>query len=201
MNVFDVHVNRTPRRRDRGPARLPRRQVPQRLVRQGLDENERQSFKPDARAAARSGWSRSPVSVARRIVAFVEGAVLAAGQRVGLIRFGSRCDVYLPEGVEPLVLVGQRTLPARPCSPICSATNPSARDAPADDAAPPVGARFGSRPCRCSTWCPTCSPSWACAPACSIRYAVDGRWELAVSLIGAAVVLDGLDGAPRACST
>ena len=49
--------------------------------------------------------------VARRIIGFVdEGATLSPGQRVGLIRFGSRCDVYLPQGVEPLVLVGQRTL-------------------------------------------------------------------------------------------
>ena len=49
--------------------------------------------------------------VARRIIAFVEeGASVAAGQRVGLIRFGSRCDVYLPEGVVPLVLIGQRAI-------------------------------------------------------------------------------------------
>ena len=49
--------------------------------------------------------------VARRIVPFKEsGDVLAAGERIGLIRFGSRCDVYLPEGTAPLVLVGQRTV-------------------------------------------------------------------------------------------
>ena len=35
---------------------------------------------------------------------------MAAGQRVGLIRFGSRCDVYLPDGVVPLVAVGQRAI-------------------------------------------------------------------------------------------
>ena len=38
------------------------------------------------------------------------GDMLAAGQRVGLIRFGSRVDVYLPAGTEPQVLVGQRTI-------------------------------------------------------------------------------------------
>jgi phosphatidylserine decarboxylase len=38
------------------------------------------------------------------------GDVLAAGERIGLIRFGSRCDIYLPEGTAPLVLVGQRTI-------------------------------------------------------------------------------------------
>jgi phosphatidylserine decarboxylase len=36
--------------------------------------------------------------------------VVHAGQRVGLIRFGSRCDVYLPDGMAPQVLVGQRAI-------------------------------------------------------------------------------------------
>ena len=49
--------------------------------------------------------------VARRIVPFKEsGDAVLAGERVGLIRFGSRCDVYLPEGTAPLVIVGQRTV-------------------------------------------------------------------------------------------
>ena len=47
--------------------------------------------------------------MARRIVPFVKpGDMIAAGQRIGLIRFGSRVDVYLPAGVEPKVLMGQR---------------------------------------------------------------------------------------------
>ncbi|MEP6064174.1 MAG: phosphatidylserine decarboxylase, partial [Marinomonas sp.] len=46
--------------------------------------------------------------VARRIVCFVStGNTLAAGGRFGLIRFGSRLDIYLPEGIAPLVTVGQ----------------------------------------------------------------------------------------------
>jgi phosphatidylserine decarboxylase len=46
--------------------------------------------------------------VARRILPFVtEGQSLVAGQRFGLIRFGSRLDVYLPDGVAPLVGLGQ----------------------------------------------------------------------------------------------
>ena len=49
--------------------------------------------------------------VARRIVKFVEeGDSLQAGQRFGLIRFGSRVDVYLPKAVAPLVCVGQRAI-------------------------------------------------------------------------------------------
>lgn len=49
-------------------------------------------------------------TVARRIVPYLEpGAEVEAGERIGLIRFGSRVDVYLPPGVEPAVTVGQRT--------------------------------------------------------------------------------------------
>ena len=49
--------------------------------------------------------------VARRILAFVrEGDDVEAGQRIGLIRFGSRVDVYLPAGTSPKVLLGQRAI-------------------------------------------------------------------------------------------
>jgi phosphatidylserine decarboxylase len=49
-------------------------------------------------------------AVARRIVPYVEqGAKVEQGERIGLIRFGSRVDVYLPRGVEPAVEVGQAT--------------------------------------------------------------------------------------------
>jgi phosphatidylserine decarboxylase len=49
--------------------------------------------------------------VARRIVSFVrEGQVLEAGERFGLIRFGSRLDIYLPEGSKALVAVGQTAI-------------------------------------------------------------------------------------------
>ena len=49
--------------------------------------------------------------VARRIVCFVEeGAKLSSGDRFGLIRFGSRLDIYLPTGVGPAVCLGQKTV-------------------------------------------------------------------------------------------
>jgi phosphatidylserine decarboxylase len=49
--------------------------------------------------------------VARRIVPFIKvGDIVAAGQRVGLIRFGSRVDVYLPQGTESKVLLGQKVI-------------------------------------------------------------------------------------------
>lgn len=111
MNVFDVHVNRTP--------------VPGRVVERShhsgkflnasfdkaSDENERLSWLIETPRGERIGLVQIAGLVARRIVPFVEpGARLDAGDRVGLIRFGSRCDVYLPHGTTPLVLPGQRTL-------------------------------------------------------------------------------------------
>jgi phosphatidylserine decarboxylase len=49
-------------------------------------------------------------TVARRIVPYLEAGVsVEQGEKLGLIRFGSRFDIYLPEGVEPAVVVGQKT--------------------------------------------------------------------------------------------
>ena len=51
--------------------------------------------------------------VARRIVCFVRsGQSIGAGERFGMIRFGSRLDVYLPEGTPPLVAIGQTSIAA-----------------------------------------------------------------------------------------
>ena len=59
----------------------------------------------------RIGFTQIAGLVARRIVPFVKpGDIVAAGQRVGLIRFGSRVDVYLPDGIEPQVALGQRSI-------------------------------------------------------------------------------------------
>ena len=57
------------------------------------------------------GFTQIAGLVARRILSFVrEGDSVEAGQRVGLIRFGSRVDVYLPSGTGPRVLLGQRAI-------------------------------------------------------------------------------------------
>lgn len=109
MNVFDVHVNRTP-----VIGRVLRRayhagKFLNASFDKASDENERQSFRIATTDGREIGLVQIAGLVARRIVPFVgEGAQLAAGERVGLIRFGSRCDVYLPHGIEPAVLVGQR---------------------------------------------------------------------------------------------
>ncbi len=111
MNVFDVHVNRTP-----VPGRvLARAYHPGKFLNASLDkaseENERQSFRIATADGSEVGIVQIAGLVARRILGFVDtGAELAPGQRIGLIRFGSRCDVYLPQGVQPVVLEGQRTI-------------------------------------------------------------------------------------------
>jgi phosphatidylserine decarboxylase len=57
------------------------------------------------------GFTQIAGLVARRIVPFVKpGDMIAAGQRVGLIRFGSRVDVYLPADTDPLVVQGQKVV-------------------------------------------------------------------------------------------
>ncbi len=57
------------------------------------------------------GFTQIAGLVARRIVPFIKpGDTLAVGQRVGLIRFGSRVDVYLPSGTDAKVLLGQRVI-------------------------------------------------------------------------------------------
>ena len=65
----------------------------------------------EAGLCTRVGFTQIAGLVARRIVPFVkEGDLVAVGQRVGLIRFGSRVDVYLPAGAAPKVALGQRSI-------------------------------------------------------------------------------------------
>jgi phosphatidylserine decarboxylase len=108
ISVFDVHINRTP------VGGTVRRVVyiPGRFVSAELDkaseENERQHLLVERTDGLKIGFTQIAGLVARRIVAFVKpGDILAKGQRVGLIRFGSRVDVYLPTGTDPAVMVGQ----------------------------------------------------------------------------------------------
>ena len=111
MSVFDVHINRTP------VAGQVRRVVyiPGKFLNADLDkaseDNERQHFLVEGDDGTRIGFTQIAGLVARRIVPWVKpGDYVATGQRVGLIRFGSRVDVFLPSGTAPRVLLGQRTV-------------------------------------------------------------------------------------------
>ncbi len=111
MNVFDVHVNRSP-----VDARIAHiAYVPGKFLSADLDkaseDNERQALTLELDDGRRLGVVQIAGLVARRIVKFVnDGDMLKAGERFGLIRFGSRVDVYLPAGVSALVVVGQRAV-------------------------------------------------------------------------------------------
>lgn len=109
MSVFDVHINRTP------IAGSVKRVVyiPGKFLNADLDkaseENERQHFLVERSDGVRIGFTQIAGLVARRILTFVkEGDSVGTGQRVGLIRFGSRVDVYLPEGTGSQIVKGQR---------------------------------------------------------------------------------------------
>jgi phosphatidylserine decarboxylase len=111
MSVFDCHVNRSPvgGRIDKIAYR------PGKFVNADLDkaseDNERNCFTIVLPSGVRIGVVQIAGLIARRIVTFVPvGAGVVAGERIGMIRFGSRLDVYLPEGVRPQVAEGQLAL-------------------------------------------------------------------------------------------
>jgi phosphatidylserine decarboxylase len=111
MNVFDVHVNRAP-----VTGRIVRiAYVAGKFINAEMDkaseDNERQAFTIAMADGEKIGVVQIAGLVARRIIRFVgDGDSVMAGQRIGLIRFGSRVDVYLPAGQDSLVAVGQRAV-------------------------------------------------------------------------------------------
>ena len=111
MNVFDVHINRSP-----VDARIAHiAYVPGKFLNAELDkaseDNERQAMTLELEDGRKIGVVQIAGLVARRIVKFVDdGDMLKAGERFGLIRFGSRVDVYLPKGVSVFAVLGQRAI-------------------------------------------------------------------------------------------
>jgi phosphatidylserine decarboxylase len=110
MSVFDCHVNRSPvtGRIERMVYRAGK------FLNADLDkaseDNERNAFVINT-GRVRIAVVQIAGLIARRIVPFAaEGQIISAGDRIGMIRFGSRVDVYLPEGVKPLVAEGQSAL-------------------------------------------------------------------------------------------
>jgi phosphatidylserine decarboxylase len=110
MSVFDCHVNRAP-----VAGRIAKIVYkPGLFLNADLDkaseDNERNSFVIDA-GTGTFGVVQIAGLVARRIVCFSSvGQVLQAGERIGLIRFGSRVDVYLPAGWRALVGLGSKSI-------------------------------------------------------------------------------------------
>jgi phosphatidylserine decarboxylase len=111
MSVFDVHINRSP---IAGTIRKIA-YIPGKFLNADLDkaseDNERQHFLVERDDGASIAFTQIAGLVARRIMSFVkEGDRVGAGERIGLIRFGSRVDVFLPAGTGSQVLLGQRTI-------------------------------------------------------------------------------------------
>lgn len=111
MNVFNVHVNRVP-----ASGKITRTcYIAGKFFNASLDKasefNERQLVAMKTDDGHTIGFVQIAGLVARRIICGLkEGDEVEAGERFGLIRFGSRLDVYLDDGLEPLVAEGQTTI-------------------------------------------------------------------------------------------
>jgi phosphatidylserine decarboxylase len=111
MSVFDCHVNRAPI----AGAIIKEEYTPGKFINATLDkaseDNERQALVIRTQGGKDFAVVQIAGLVARRIRCDVrEGQHVLTGQRFGMIRFGSRLDVYLPKGVSPLVIVGQKAV-------------------------------------------------------------------------------------------
>jgi phosphatidylserine decarboxylase len=111
LNVFDVHVNRVPL-----GGRVKKLAYSKgRFLNASLDKSSEENERMAIRIASTEGPDVAVVQIAgliaRRIVCTLkEGQEVATGERLGLIRFGSRTDVYLPAEWAPLVVKGQRVI-------------------------------------------------------------------------------------------
>jgi phosphatidylserine decarboxylase len=111
MSVFDVHINRTPIAGEVKRVVYIAGKFLNADLDKASEDNERQHFLVEGSDGTRIGFTQIAGLVARRIVPWVKaGDFVATGQRVGLIRFGSRVDVFLPVGTAPQVILGQRTV-------------------------------------------------------------------------------------------
>lgn len=111
LSVFDVHVNRIPI----SGKIIKTAYNPGKFFNAELDKaskyNERASALVELEDGRQIGFVQIAGLVARRIITTLEeGAEVESGARYGLIRFGSRADIYLPKDVAPLVCVGQRAI-------------------------------------------------------------------------------------------
>jgi len=111
LSLFDVHINRAPI-----AGRITRSiYIPGSFLNAALDkaseENERRALVIRTPGGAEIAVVQIAGLIARRIVTFLsEGDSVGVGQRFGLIRFGSRVDIYLPPGRPALACVGQRAI-------------------------------------------------------------------------------------------
>lgn len=111
MNVFDCHVNRSPcegtiTRKVYSPGLFLNATLDK-----ASEDNERMALRMTTVTGKDVAFVQIAGLVARRIVCKVApGDLLKTGERIGIIRFGSRVDVYLDTGMSPMVVVGQKAV-------------------------------------------------------------------------------------------
>lgn len=111
LSVFDVHVNRVPVGGKITLLHYVRGKFLNASLDKASEDNERQLVTVKTADGKLVGFVQIAGLVARRIICDLkDGQDVKTGERFGLIRFGSRMDVYLPEGTEPLVIVGQKAI-------------------------------------------------------------------------------------------
>lgn len=109
LSVFDVHVNRVPVAGDVTKLHYHAGKFVSATLDKSSDLNERQSILITGNDKKEYGVVQIAGLIARRIVCDLdEKQTVSPGQRFGIIRFGSRVDVYLPKGVNPTVGIGQK---------------------------------------------------------------------------------------------
>ena len=110
MNVFDVHVNRAPVHGTIGRIKHTQGAFMAADLDKASLENERNALVFETSHGSIACVQIAGL-VARRILCWShQGARLRAGERFGLIRFGSRCDIYLPDGADVRVSLGQKAI-------------------------------------------------------------------------------------------
>lgn len=130
LSVFDVHINRAPCAASVDVVSYRPGKFLNAAADKASEENERMAIalrRPDGRVIGCvqiAGW------VARRIVCYIKpGQAVAAGERFGHIRFGSRTDLYLPPGARLLVAPGQRMIGGETVMAELDPVSPEARAA------------------------------------------------------------------------
>ena len=111
LDVFDVHINRAPVEGTITAIRYRPGKFLNASLDKASEDNERNALRIDMADGTPIIVVQIAGRIARRICSgVIEGQPIRAGERVGMIRFGSRVDVYLPEGLSPLVAPGQRCI-------------------------------------------------------------------------------------------
>ena len=111
MNVFDVHVNRAPMSGTITSMEYTEGKFVNAALEKACDENEHNTLTLETENGVQVSFVQIAGLIARRIVAYVKvGDQVKAGQRVGMIRFGSRVDSYMPVGFELNVEVGDKVV-------------------------------------------------------------------------------------------